>query len=120
MCYPKLMARNQETIEKKLLAEYKQLREAGPKEFDHCVKDKIKDLPTLKQLAKLANTGRLALLYETVGRARLEGHSWIAISAATTGLTTVRDGQAASQNYNSFCKNNNIEPVKIRGNKSET
>lgn len=92
-----------------------ELREKGTKELDDCIQSRIKDLPVLDQVAMLSNTGRLHLFYDTVGRARLEGHSWRSVTTAAKGKSEYKDGQDFHRVYLSFCKNNGIEPVKIRG-----
>ena len=107
-----------EEIDKKESERLAKLRDKGTKELDECIQSKIQDSPIIDQVALLANTGRLHLFYETVGKARLEGHSWRAISSAANGGIEYKDGQRMNFVYRSFCKNNGIEPVKIRGNKS--
>ncbi len=93
------------------------LRNEGPIKLDACLNQQIKEMPIIDQVATLSNTGRLMLYYEAVGKARLEGYSWKVISDAATGKKEYKDGQDLHRNYKSFCKNNGLEPVKIRKSK---
>ena len=104
-----------EQIDDKESQRFAKLRDKGSKDLDACISTKVKDSPILDQVALLADTGRLHLFYEAVGKARLEGHTWLSIANAANGGSQYDSGKQLSLNYRSFCKNNNIEAVKIRG-----
>ncbi len=110
------MPRSTEKISKDEDLRLAKLREEGPKKLDACLQDQIKNMPVLDRIATLAETGRLRFFYETVSEARLEGHSWLRIANAAKGVDTTRDSQDFYRVYLSYCKNNNVEPVKIRKN----
>lgn len=111
------MINKAETFDSHNSKKYAILRDKGPKEIDKFLASKMQTYSTLEQIALLSNTGRLNFYYEVMGKARLEGHSWRAISEAATGKSDALAGQHLYHVYLSFCKNNNIEPVKIRGSK---
>lgn len=102
-------------MDSKETARLAKLRAEGPNKLQQCLQTQIRDLPILDQVASLADTGQLLVFYESVGQARLEGHSWKAISNAATGKHAYEDGQDLHRKYKSFCKNNGIKPVKMRG-----
>lgn len=109
-----------EEIDHKESKRLAKLRQDGPKKLEQCLQSQINDMPILDQVATLADTGQLSLFYEAVGQARTEDYSWRTITDAATGKSDYDSSRNFSLNYKSFCKNNGIEPVKIRGNKSET
>lgn len=108
------MARSTETIDPGEQKRLEKLRLEGEKNLDQWLERQIKQRPTLDQIALLSNTGRLQLYYEAIGKARLEGHSWLRISAAARGGETYKDGMEMHSRYRSFCRNNGIDPVKLR------
>lgn len=110
------MAKSEEHINASQSKRFAKLRSEGNEKLDNCIKSQIKDLSTLERIASLSETGRLNAFYGAIGQARTEGHSWRLIAEAATGKSSVKDGQAVSQNYLSFCKNNSIEPIRTQSN----